>query len=103
MPAAVSSSGASCLCLSPVASVCVRREQSVDAAGATRVYPEWDILSWTFHREEILMSLLVRLGAKLRLDIYCPRQGYGNQLTLCWNNLECHNLMYFSFLCFFFF
>lgn len=48
------------------------------------------------------MSLLVRLGAKLRLDIYCPRQGYGNQLTLCWNNLECHNLMYFSFLCFFF-
>lgn len=35
----------------------------------------------------------MRLGAKLRLDICCPRQGYGNQLTLCWNNLECRNLM----------
>lgn len=55
-----------------------------------------------FHREEILMSLLVRLGAKLRLDIYRPLRT-GNQLTLCWNNLDWRNLMYFSYLFFLFF
>lgn len=48
------------------------------------------------------MSLLVRLGAKLRLDIYRPLRT-GNQLTLCWNNLDWRNLMYFSYLFFLFF
>lgn len=74
----------------------------MDAACATRVYPEWDILGWMFHREEIPMSLLARLGTKLRLDICRPRQDCGDQLTLCWTNLECCNLMYFSFLFVFF-
>ena len=75
----------------------------MDAARAAGVYPEWDILSWMFHQEEILMSLLVHLGARLRLDIYRPRQDCANQLTLCWNNLDWCNLMYFSFLFLFFF
>lgn len=67
----------------------------MDAVRAVRVYPEWDILDWMFHREEMPMSLLARLGTKLRLDIYRPRQDCGDQLTLCWTNLECRNLMYF--------